>query len=175
MSEAISDPRYWRKRLREAGQLHHAIFRCPLDKWQRIEAKHKEILKEHIQPGDSILDAGCGWGRLLTLLPGEWRGGYWGIDLSPDFVAMAQEQHKRIFTVADLRTLPTVTEFVNGHILTGDDYGEPFDWAILISIRPMIKRHLGDEEWAKIEANLRRVAKRLLYLEYDENDPGSIE
>lgn len=167
MSEAISDPRYWRRRLREAGQLHHAIFKCPLERWQRIEAKHREILKEKIGPNDSILDVGCGWGRLLTLLPETWRGYYLGLDLSPEFIELAKRHHPwRLFAVADIRqsyTYDVRTEF------------KLYDWAILISIRPMMKRHLGDEEWSKVEANVRKVAKQLLYLEYDENDEGSIE
>jgi hypothetical protein len=62
--EPIWDATYWRRRLElaQAGHLHHSVFRCPLDRWLAIEAKHREILARTINPTDSILDAGCGWG-----------------------------------------------------------------------------------------------------------------
>lgn len=167
MSELISDPRYWARRLREAnrrGEIHHAVFKCPLDRWRRIEAKHREILSRLIGPNDSVLDCGCGWGRLLNLMPKEWVGPYWGVDLSPDFIKLAQEEHVRLFTVCDLRDL-------SKHAPGGSKY----DWAVLISVRPMVIRNLGAEEWAKMESEIRRVAKKLLYLEYDENDEGKVE
>lgn len=179
MSEDILNPDYWRERLAKAppGERHHAVFRCPLDRWQRIEAKHREILAAMMDPSDWVLDAGCGWGRLLNLMPAEWlaAGGgghrYVGIDVSPDFIAEARRSWPDLeqrFVVGDLRSLP-------------EDWKDPiggecrFDWAVLISMRPMIRRNLGGEVWDQIEAELRRVAKRLLFLEYDEDDEGSVE
>ena len=50
MSELILDPGYWRKRLDDAtnkGEIHQAVFRCPLDRWRRIEAKHKTVFSWH--------------------------------------------------------------------------------------------------------------------------------
>jgi len=167
MSEAICDPRYWARRLREAphDQPHHAIFKCPRDRWERIEAKHREILAATIHPAASVLDAGCGWGRLLTLMPNNWFGDYLGLDLSPSFIEQARRFHRhRHFYVADLRKyLPNPSD------------GPRWTWGVLISIRPMIRRHLGGEAWEEIERNLRGHCSKLLYLEYDEDDPGSIE
>lgn len=163
--ERISEPSYWRERLRQArtsGHLHEAIFRCSADAWRRIEEKHRLILAERIGQNDSVLDCGCGWGRLLDLMPRGWGGAYLGIDLSVDFVDEARLRHERPFVVADLRDL-------EGHHLP------QFDWAVLISMRPMIRRNLGGEEWDRCEAEVRKHAKRLLYLEYDENDEGSLE
>lgn len=165
MTLPVSDPAFWKGRLIGApkGSPHHAVFVCPTDRWQRIEAKHREILARTVGPLDSVLDAGCGWGRLLTLLPEAWVGDYRGVDASPDFVRLAEATYPdKGFIVGDLRALPWAWTGL-------------FDWAILVSIRPMIRRNLGDAEWDKMEAELRRVAKRLLYLEYDENDEGSIE
>lgn len=163
MSELVLDPNYWKQRLEQAqkGDLHHAVFRCPKDRWLRIEEKHRQILDRYIDPDDAILDAGCGWGRLLSLMPDDWKGGYLGIDISPDFIALAETLHPdRSFFVGDLRQLPS---------------GLKVDVAILISIRPMVKRELGNEVWNKMERELRRCAKVILYLEYDENDEGSLE
>ncbi len=177
MTEPILDPLYWKRRLEQAkrSELHHAVFKCPLERWKAIEAKHREILAQHIQPEDTILDAGCGYGRLLDLLPGNWNGHYQGFDLSCDLVAEATRKYGGfgsdkphpgktvMWRVGDLRNL---SSYFNPGV---------FDWAILISIRPMIKRNLGNEVWAQMETELRRVASKLLYLEYDENDPGSVE
>lgn len=164
MTEAILDTIYWRRRLENAPKdcLHHSIFRCPKDQWERIEQRHREILAKWIGPEHSILDCGCGYGRLLTLLPKDWHGVYLGLDLSPDFVDLARRLHPNYpFYEADLRDL--------GFILP-----KQWDWAVLISMRPMIKRNLGDNVWNVIQVNLQRVAKRVLFLEYDINDGGDM-
>lgn len=167
--EPILEPAYWARRLREAKsrELHHAIFKCPLEQWMNIANKHREILKKHIGIYDSILDVGCGWGRLLDLTPVPWYGAYLGIDLSPDFIEMARDKDpSRIFMVGDVRTAPLAAPTPFPFI---------YDWAVMISIRPMIKRNLGEDSWDEIETNVRCYAKRLLYLEYDEMDEGSVE
>jgi cyclopropane fatty-acyl-phospholipid synthase-like methyltransferase len=164
MKEDILSPEYWRYRLRTSPEevRHHAIFRCPLPHWREIEEAHRKILAEKIGPEDSILDAGCGWGRLLSLLPPWWRGAYLGVDLSPDFIALARkERPDRTFLVGDLRNLSGI--------------GERYDWAIAISIRPMMNRHLGEETWQTMRGQLRRAARKVLYLEYDATDPGHVE
>lgn len=164
MSEPILSEAYWRRRLEQAPSdaLHHAIFRCPTDRWRRIEEKHRQILTMLIQPHDAILDAGCGWGRLLDLLPLGWCGPYLGIDISPDFIEMAnRRQERRLFMVGDLRRMPEVKGV--------------YDWAILISMRPMVRRNLGEAAWQEMEVELKRTSHRQLYLEYDENDKGSVE
>lgn len=166
MPEPILDPIYWKKRLKSVpdDSLHHAIFKCPTSVWEAIEVKHTKILNELVRPTHSILDIGCGYGRLLRMMRDSWAGGYLGIDLSPDFIEMARIDHpKRVFVVADLTK--DMAQFSRYE----------FDWAVMISIRPMIKRNLGDIVWAGIERDVRKIARRLLYLEYDVNDPGSIE
>lgn len=163
MTEPILQTSYWKSRLEKApgDAFHHAIYRCPLETWLKIEHRHRALLKEVIQPHDAILDAGCAWGRLLTLLPATWRGAYLGVDLSPDFIDLARQQHpERLFEVMDLRTMPTVHGI--------------YDWAIMISIKPMIQRNCGDDVWLEAEKELKRVCKKLLFLEYDENDRGVV-
>lgn len=165
MVEPINDPLYWKQRLTDAKERHHSIFKCDLERWKRIEEKHKKILAETIDNLTSVLDAGCGYGRLLTLLPEHWYGDYVGVDLSPDFIELAKQEHPTVpFFVSDLRSLFFFNEATH----------RKFDWAVLISIRPMVRRNLGDAEWEKMEKELKRVAKNLLFLEYDENDLGEV-
>ena len=163
MPEPVDDPEYWRRRLEDGRhrELHLSIFRCPLVQWRRIEERHRRILAGLIGPRDSVLDCGCGYGRLLTLMPPGWEGGYVGVDLSPDMVLLARETHNRLFMVSDLRDLSAV------HVRS--------DWAVMVSVRPMIVRNMGAEVWAEMEARIRTKADRLLFLEYDELDDGSVE
>lgn len=166
MGDDVLNPEFWRNRLLKAvasEQIHHAVFRAPRELWDEINAKHRKLLRDRIMPTTSILDCGCGWGRLLTLLPSNWRGRYLGVDLSPDFIEIAQrDRPERDFLVQDLR-----------HPLS--DLIGRFDLAVLTSVRPMIRRECGEEVWQTIERNIRRVVDRILYLEYDPNDPGSLE
>jgi hypothetical protein len=160
--EGIIDPKFWRERLHQAKLLHHAIYQCPIDVWVAIENHHRKILEKLIGPNDSILDAGCAWGRLLTLLPQKWQGEYIGLDISPDFIELAKRHHpSRTFVEADFRNLSWVQD--------------KYDWAILISIRPMILRNLGEQVWEKIHCELCSVCKKVLYLEYDLETQGEVE
>lgn len=160
MPEPILDPAYWERRLKRAKQLHHSIYLCPHDEWLAIEERHRQILASIVQPQDAILDIGCGYGRLLTLLPSHWQGKYLGVDLSPDLIALAKATHKdRDFVVADARTLQC----------------DVFDLAVLISIRPMLKRNCTEDVWTAMEQRVHSCAKKVLYLEYDRNDEGSLE
>jgi ubiquinone/menaquinone biosynthesis C-methylase UbiE len=165
VTEAIFDPLYWRRRLAASREIHQSVFRCTYDRWWRIEQQQQRVLAKHIQPGDCILDAGCGYGRLLDLLPANWKGEYLGIDLSPDMIREATVRYgdrpRCFFAVGDLRELPTGAG--------------PFDWAILVSVRPMVIRNAGAEAWADMERELQRVSRRRLYLEYDEIDGSSVE
>lgn len=162
--EPILDPSYWQSRLTVQGrdERHRAIFITPKENWDAIAEAHRKILAQHVHPEHSVLDAGCAWGRLLDLMPADWRGFYLGVDLSPDFVELAKREHpERPFAVGDLR-----------HLDLPDD---TFDWAVLISIRPMVRRNLSDDAWDEMEKELKRVARNLLFLEYDVSDLGTVE
>jgi SAM-dependent methyltransferase len=168
MARAILDPTYWKGRLeraRAAGTLYHAVYVEQQSRWDAIERKHRAILARTIGPCDSVLDAGCGYGRLLTLMPDDWTGFYRGIDLSYDMVTLARAKYPDwMFAVGDLRALPFMTT-----------PGKWFEWAVMVSVRAMVIRECGRETWAEMERELRRVARRLLYLEYDPDDSGSVE
>jgi hypothetical protein len=55
----------------------------------------------------------------------------------------------------------------NGQIVKGVT---KFDWAVCCSIKPMVVRNAGEELWYEIEANIRRVARKILLLGYDDLD-----
>jgi hypothetical protein len=185
MPEPINDLDYWKQRLEAApkGREHEAVFRCSKERWAAIEKKHRDILALHIKPFDSVLDCGCGWGRLLLMLPPNWHGLYLGVDLSPDFI------HKAL-----VETIPLAQKIYNGQNGMGNRPGafqvsdlrdlsrnvflpgrRKWDWAVMVSVRPMVKRNLGGAEWDKMEAEIRKCAEKLLYLEYDPDDEGSVE
>jgi ubiquinone/menaquinone biosynthesis C-methylase UbiE len=164
VTRPIFEPSFWSERLRTAKEPHHSVFVCPKARWDAIAANHRAILARHIKPDDKVFEAACGWGRLLDLMPDHWKetGAYIGVDLSPDFVAMAKGKYPgRSFFVADLRALPEV-------------WSGMFDWCVMVSLRGMVIREAGAAEWDRIERELRRVAKRILVLEYDENEEGVV-
>jgi len=153
----ILDPEFWRKRLQEADERHHALYVCQKENWDSTAECHRMELAQTIKPNETVLDAGCGWGRLLDLMPANWTGDYLGIDLSPDFIDLARKEHpSKTFVVGDIRNIPAFTQ--------------QYDWAVLISIKFMVIRNLGQEFWDQCEVELRRVAKELLFLEYTGDD-----
>lgn len=161
--EDVSNPDYWKRRIESArsiGQDWKSVFLVHSDRWERILARHRRALFR-IGPKESVLDAGCGYGRLLDLMPSFWRGKYLGVDFSPDFIAWAKERYP---TRAD--------SFVVGNLINLD-FLPPgtFDWAVIVSIRPMVVRNLGGAVWDRMESEIRRVARNLLFLEYDETNP----
>lgn len=153
----ILDPAFWRERIEYAqsrNQIRESVFRCTDDEWNETERRQRERLAASIGPSDSVLDAGCGYGRLLDLMPKDWQGPYLGVDLSPDFIALARKLHPgRSFRNLDLRDLREICS-------------QSFNVAIASSIKGMVTDNLGKDAWAAMEAELNRVAGRLLVLEY---------
>lgn len=182
MVEDINSQEYWKRRLQLAprGREHEAVFRCSKERWQKIEEKHREILAKHIKEQDSILDCACGWGRLLLMLPPTWYGLYLGVDLSQDFIykaltdtvpelrksPYAETNRAGAFQVCDLRELSKKV-FLPGK--------QKWSWAVMVSVRPMVIRNLGKQEWGKMEYQIRLCADKLLYLEYDPDCDGFVE
>lgn len=181
--QAIFDTAYWRKRLDNtpSDDPHKAIFLTNLPTWKAIEEQHKRLLRDYIDPHHSVLDVGCGWGRLLTLMPFNWYGHYLGVDLSPDFIAIAKERHperSNQFVVADARDDLTWSLVVTKRDTTGGQTifpsGVKRDWAVLISIRGMVINNAGQEVWEKMESRIKEVADKILILEYNVDDEGEV-
>jgi len=158
MGKPVNNLDFWKGRLQDAekGYLHYSVYVANPALWAFIEKKHRETLNKYIAWDDKVLDAGCGYGRGSEFIPGE----YTGVDFSPDFILKAKQLYPgKSFIKADLAKLP-----FEDHL---------FDWAVCISIKAMIKNNLGQEVWMPMEQELKRVAKKVLILEYE--DPITYE
>jgi 2-polyprenyl-3-methyl-5-hydroxy-6-metoxy-1,4-benzoquinol methylase len=148
----IYDEEFWAERLRNAQTLHHSVYLCNNDAWKEICDANKAALEKYITPDMTVLDVGCGYGRLLELYPVA-KDKYLGVDLSPDFIAKAKQ-------------LWPNHGFVNAKICDTPILKERFDIAVCLSIRDMVKGRLGGDAWAEMETSISLRAKTLLILEY---------
>lgn len=154
MAKPIDDLSFWKKRIETATSEHYSVYVVHEAGWKKIFEKHCEIISKHIPKDANVLDAGCGYGRMSQLFTPL---NYTGIDFSPDFIARAKNKYPAYaFEVQDLKKLP----YERGQ----------FDWAILVSIKKMVIDNLGEAEWEKMEKQVRKVAKNVLVLEYEEPD-----
>lgn len=167
MKEDIYEPSYWQDRLEVAKRrrvLHDAVFLSSPETWYQGIKWNTASLARCVEDGDSILDVGCGWGRLLSMLPETWKGTYCGIDVCPDFIEMAREHWPdRTFLVGNV-----LTDLVVGLPVDPAEDPRSFDWAVLLSFKGMVIKHKGQEEWEAVERWLRKRAKRILVLEYQD-------
>ena len=152
MKNEIDKQSFWQTRIDAATELKDmrlSVYVTTETEWKKIFTVHTKIIKELVS--GRVLDAGCGYGRLSEIIETP----YVGIDFSESFIKIAQERYKgKEFYVLDLRD----TKFK-------DKY---FDWAICISMKGMVVRELGAQEWNVMQKELCRVSKNLLILEYSE-------
>jgi ubiquinone/menaquinone biosynthesis C-methylase UbiE len=147
---------FWKERIDTAQKDHYSVYVTGHDDWNRINEAHRDIFDKEIQPNESVLDAGCGYGRWAQRF-----NNYMGVDFSPDFIAKARkENHDKLFMVANLKELPFSDK--------------TFDVAFCVSIKKMIIDNLGEDEWFHMEQELKRVAKKVLLLEYEDPAPYTI-
>lgn len=159
--EDVLNPSYWRQRLQNCGgELHRAVFNGSVDQFSPIQQRHRMYLKQHIGLTDSIIDCGCGYGRLVDFLPDEYRGEYLGVDISPELLELATLLHRNHhinFTERDLRNLGCFPD-------------KWFDHALVCSVKPMVIRNCGQDVWDRMEKEINRVARKVHYLEFGEWD-----
>lgn len=164
MAEDVLNPAYWRQRLKEARLARHAVYHCTQDQWLAHQERHRVALAQFVRPTDAVLDAGCGMGYLLEVMPADWfanleagRSDYAGVDLSPAFIRFARRKWAGIrvsFHVGDLRAM---TGFPD----------KSYDVAVLRSVKYTLITHAGQQVWDAVEREVRRVARHLLFLEFD--------
>ena len=158
MSKPIDRLEFWRDRIIDAKKREDrlSVYHAPKELWQEIEVNHAKNIKLLIKDTDKVLDAGCGYGRLSEVIKN-----YVGVDFSQDFIDWAREKYPNsIFRKANLKRLP----FKDGK----------FDWAICASIKTMVINNLGEEEWSLMLKELKRVAKKVLILEYEDSLPYEV-
>ncbi len=155
----VCSPEFWDNRIKASADKpdHYSVFECSTDLWESIGASHRKILGGIVKHNTSILDIGCAYGRLLDLLPSCWKGDYLGIDVSPEFINKARVNHPNYeFILGDARH---------------ENMLRIFDIAILTSIRHMINRDMGSDQWEIMYSNIKRYASSFVYLEYDVENP----
>lgn len=169
---------FWRERILKTiatgGMLHQIILDDSYDLWNYIQGEYAGLLRRHIKRGQSVLDAGCGYGALCCCFDMiKLDVDYHGVDFSPDLIELANYRYgpewkgkrpsKRQFLCADARQL------------SFED--KSFDWCVARSFHWMIRTNCGDEAWIPIHKELRRVSKNLFLGDYPEhsNDPVLFE
>ena len=154
--QPVLDPAFWEQRIGEyPGFIRSAMCHCTDEVWNYHKDRHTAALAAVIRPTDSLLDAGCGYGRLLDMLPQDWHGAYLGVDLSPGFIKVAAQTYPtREFRVADLR-----------YAIAG--ISKKFDWAVGIGLQRMLLVNCGPEVWAQVESTLKAVSTNQLFLNFD--------
>lgn len=151
------DLNFWKQRIKETGSVESGM--AVGFHWPVIDGVHREYIKEYIEPDAKILDAGCGYGRTSDWYDDDK---YVGVDFLEEFIQEARKRHpNKKFVLTDLTDLP-----FKDH---------EFDWAILTSVRVVIRSDpSGEEKWRKVERELKRVAKQIMILEYGNGDPREI-
>lgn len=158
-------PEYWARRLKkviESGEpVHKSVFDCPVGDWEAIQAHTAKLLRSLLGPGDKVLDAGCGYGVLaecLPKMPAYLVGSYTGVDYCPEMVDYAKVREgdaSHTFLDGDIRSLPFSDK--------------QFDWCVCRGLEGTFKTLLGNREWDRAQAEMLRVAKRLLLIDYSFN------
>ena len=140
---------FWKKRIETAQREHFSVYVMHEAGWDNLNRYHKEVFQKHIPRDAKVLDAGCGYGRWSYFF-----SDYTGVDFSPDFISKAKGKFPdKNFIQSKLEELPFKDK--------------EFDWAFCVSIKQMIVANLGPEVWNLMENELRRVAKKILILEYN--------
>lgn len=147
----VTTEEFWKQRIIDSknyGDIHHSVYISPNSLWKQIEEIHKKILLPYVDK--KVLDAGCGYGRAS-----QWFTNYTGVDLSPDLLEKARGFYPN-------------KNFIQGRLEKLPFKDKEFDMAFCISIKAMIIGNLGEAVWQPMEEELKRVAKEVIILEYEE-------
>lgn len=145
-------PAYWARRLALAqkGGLsrHRSVLDCSWDDWQAYQRQTADILGQTLRPGQSVLDAGCGYGALrdcLKSLP--FDVDYAGVDYCSEMIAAAADA---ALVCGDIRALPFPDQ--------------SFDWVVCRNLEGTMKTLVSFADWRRAKTEMLRVGKRLLLI-----------
>jgi len=157
MAKPVDSIEFWKERIETADKESHSVYVTSQEDWNEINRVHSMIIEKNIPRNSNVLDAGCGYGRAVEFLT---KMRYTGVDFSPDFIKKARKKYPEYtFKKASLKKLPFKKK--------------EFDWAVCISMKRMIVDNLGLNEWVTMQQELKRVAEKILILEY--TNPGKYE
>ena len=157
-SRETTNVAFWQDRLKRADIPLTAIG-TGFD-WPKIDDLHRKFIFSNTESNPNVLDVGCGIGRVADWFDDD---SYVGFDFVPEFIEIAKKSHpnKTFLIHSIVEPLPFETK--------------EFDLAILISVRVPLRVNIGETIWDKeVEVELKRVAKKVIILEYGNNDPEEI-
>jgi SAM-dependent methyltransferase len=143
--------------------IHEIAYDTSLENWQKIQKHTVELIQRHVKRRDRILDAGCNYGPLLDCLQTIDREvnmnlSYVGVDIVPKLIQLAIRRYnwKRIyfdrlkpkFVVADICKLPFKDK--------------EFNWCFCRALEGSTRTNLGNGVWDQMQAEMLRVAKKLI-------------
>ena len=169
MTFPVDDPVFWTNRYKQAMDLrpdepHRIVYDCSPDLWKKVERRHRDIIQKVVSRYDTVVDVGCGYGHALEMLPDCI---YMGVDLSQEMIDLARKTHpegaRRRFICGDIKIAEVCPKCFR------------FDWALLISVKEMYINNLGLQKWWDMELAVRKIARRMLILEYSESDLEEVQ
>lgn len=149
MSWAFGTAKFWQDRLKTMNVVNAVSAQSGLGTVEKVMAEHVS---------GSVLDIGCGYGRLVDVLP-EGVTKYTGIDITHSFIMRARRQYPK-------------WKFYTRDFLDSKFADKEFDWGIAIGMRSKdIKDPEGIEFVNKLEAEAKRVCKNIIYFpSYDSGE-----
>lgn len=155
----IDSPEFWSERLQKTLNDQRPIHTCINDIDQEtmdsIDIAHSQIINSLLPSGSNVLDAWCGYGRLVPFLK---HCKYQGVDLCPDFIELAKERNPLVsFQEGTLGSLPFKDR--------------EFNWVVCSGMEGTVRGNLGHDRWERMESELKRIGNNVLLLEY--TDPYS--
>lgn len=151
MENVYDDKEFWVERVKQAklrNNPFYSVYRSGPAVWHGIINNRVSTILENTRPEDSIMDAGCGFGWLASMIPNKK---YVGVDQTPALLEYGKELYPNVmFVKSPLQKLP----FSN----------DTFDWVVCSCVKEKIveaEEHglIEEGRWAKIEEEFLRVAK----------------
>lgn len=168
MSKSVETSNFWRSRLYNAiafgKELHTVIYDIDYGGWTGIQSETRGLVERYTTPGSNVIDIGCGYGSLYEALMWIPRipVRYTGIDVSSDLIEIGKLRHPEANLIQkDASDLNCYRK-------------NEFDLAVLRSMKAMLINNGKQSVWEAIYQESKRIAKRVLIIEYDIEGPGVV-